>query len=354
MRIGQERFQAIEGARALLALWVVFGHLLQQAGLSKQVGWPLSIIAGPDDAVRVFIIISGFVIAHLVTTTDETYGTYIIRRWLRLFPLLACCIGFIVLFSYLVSPKFFTFDKAYIWEYLTAYSAMAHGAIPHEWLPRASKALLSPAWSVSLEWQFYLVAPFLIKALMRTSLELFVPLFAAAALVAGSRLTLGGQVYSFPGGSFLPLSLVYFLVGIGSYFALEHARRLPYVSILALLSTAAAIVWFTSSYVAAAWPLVYASLCVCPGMNQALTIRPLLFLGRISFSIYLVHLIVLVLLQRGIVHRLFVSGTWPYFFALALLTIPATIILSSVTYRWIEEPFIRLGKARLPYRGKVA
>ncbi|WP_268995436.1 acyltransferase family protein [Microvirga roseola] len=118
MQSGQQRFQAIEGARSLLALWVMFGHLLQQAGLSKQVVWPLSVIAGPDDAVRVFIIISGFVITHLVITSNESYGTYIVRRWLRLFPLMASCIGVVVLFSYGVSPKFFIFDKSYIWEYL--------------------------------------------------------------------------------------------------------------------------------------------------------------------------------------------------------------------------------------------
>ncbi|WP_268995437.1 acyltransferase family protein [Microvirga roseola] len=231
---------------------------------------------------------------------------------------------------------------------------MAHGAIPHEWLPRASKALLSPAWSVSLEWQFYLIAPFLIKALAKGRLELFLPLFAASALIAGSRITLAGEVYSFPGGSFLPLSMVYFLVGIGSYFALEHARKLPQVGLAALLIGAAAVVVLTGSYVAAAWLLIYAALCTCPGMNQALTVHPLVFLGKISFSIYLVHMIVLVLVQYGIVHRQFEFRTWPYFIALALLTVPSTIALSCLTYRWIEEPFIRLGKMGWAYRARAA
>jgi peptidoglycan/LPS O-acetylase OafA/YrhL len=344
MRGEGERFQAVEGARALLALWVVFGHLLQQSGLSRQVSWPLSVIAGPDDAVRVFIIISGFVITHLVMTTNESYGTYIVRRWLRVFPLLAFCIGFVVLFSYLI----------YIWEYLAAYSVMAHGAIPHEWLPRASKALLSPAWSISLEWQFYLIAPFLIRALVKGRLGLFMALFAASTLMAGSKITAAGHVYSFPGGSFLPLSLVYFLVGIGSYFALEHARRLPQISLLTLLTGVAAIVLSTGSYVAATWILIYAALCVCPSANRMFTVRPLVFLGKISFSIYLIHMIVLVLIQYGIVHRVFEPKTWPYFIALSLLTVPLTITLSIVTYRWIEEPFIRLGKARMSHRLNMA
>lgn len=147
---------------------------------------------------------------------------------------------------------------------------------------------------------------------------------------------------------------MYFLIGIGSYLALDHARRLPQIGAFAVLAGAASVIGLTGSYIAASWILIYAALCVCPGISQVLTARPLVFLGKISFSIYLVHMIVLVLVQYGIVHRLFAFRTWSYFMALSLVTVPVTIALSCVTYRWIEEPFIRLGKTRLAYRAKAA
>ena len=58
---------------------------------------------------------------------------------------------------------------------------LLQGLTPDSWLPFSSSALLGPAWSLSLEWQFYLVAPLLIGALRR-------PASAAAAVLAMTAL----------------------------------------------------------------------------------------------------------------------------------------------------------------------
>jgi len=71
---------------------------------------------------------------------------------------------------------------------------------------------------------------------------------------------------------------------------------------------------------------------------------PLQWLGRISYSVYLVHIPVLYAVFHVLSHIAPGLRNWQ-FLAVAL---PATLIIttgiSALTYRWIEQPGIRLGK----------
>ena len=89
-----KKFAAIEGLRGWLAWTVVLCHFAPITNMEKGLGRHL-VWAGLY-AVLVFIIISGFVITHLVTERSEPYRDYLLRRFMRIFPLFAvtCVIGF--------------------------------------------------------------------------------------------------------------------------------------------------------------------------------------------------------------------------------------------------------------------
>lgn len=59
-----KRFQQIEGLRGYLALWVLVGHLIGYSGIALSPKFYL--FAGATKAVDVFIILSGFVITHMM------------------------------------------------------------------------------------------------------------------------------------------------------------------------------------------------------------------------------------------------------------------------------------------------
>src|SRR5438270_6252769 len=80
-----ERFAPIEGLRAWLAWGVFFGHIALFAGLSR-IGIPSGAADLASDCVQIFIIVSGFVITHLLLAQQEGYPSYIARRFFRLFP----------------------------------------------------------------------------------------------------------------------------------------------------------------------------------------------------------------------------------------------------------------------------
>ncbi|MCK1712157.1 MULTISPECIES: acyltransferase [unclassified Bradyrhizobium] len=230
-----KRFQAIEGLRGWLAWTVVLAHLAYCSGFNtgalaaqfRSLGLP---------AVLVFLIVSGFVITHVVVEKPQAYPVYLIQRFARLFPLFAatCIFGFFtndLLAISLAAPGFNDSEFAkvvngvaasnhkYFRSHLLAHVTMLHGAIPNAALPYSEYAFNMPAWSISLEWQFYLVAP-LIICIIRN--ELLFPLLAIA--VAICELWFKSFVGTVQPGA-LPLAVCYFVMGIVSRLTYPYVER---------------------------------------------------------------------------------------------------------------------------------
>ncbi len=332
-----------------MALWVVVGHVILLSGYKyTELSWPINIVARPVLAVYVFMILSGFVITHLITTKQESYGHYIWRRWLRLFPLLASLVSFVVLFAWFaprLSPFRYNFEE--LPAYLIAYATMMHGAIPNEWLPRAAVLFFSTPWSISTEWQFYLVAPALVW-IFATKRYLGVALVAVLAFATfNPSYTIFGEKFTFLRGSFLLSSLVYFLVGIASYHVVTilAAHR---ISREAAVAAAAVVFMTTGSYPFAIWALALLAITASPSLGRPFQNPWLVWLGERSYSLYLTHMIVLMMVRSWILNPIpFLEPRTPEFaLTLMFLTVPLTIGVSILTYRYIEQPFIALGNSK--------
>jgi peptidoglycan/LPS O-acetylase OafA/YrhL len=216
-----KRFAAIEGLRGWLAWTVVVGHIALTSHVKGS--------RAADYGVLAFIVISGFVITHLILERREPYGVYIYRRFMRIFPLFiaTCIIGYFTtpLFVEATSKLpwrndiwFWAHEEtvkqqlANFWPHAIAHLSMLHGAISSNALPWSSLMFNSPAWSLSLEWQFYLVAPFCLLAIRKFS-------WAIAALVVTIALYLRGDHF----GRFEVRSLLFLA---GPFFAAGIAARI--------------------------------------------------------------------------------------------------------------------------------
>jgi peptidoglycan/LPS O-acetylase OafA/YrhL len=363
-----KKFRAIEGLRGWLAWTVVLAHLAYSSGIYiGGIGQALGRCA--NLAVLLFVIVSGFVITHLIVERPEPYGVYLVRRFMRIFPIFAvtCVLGYFAydleadtLFrvSYAAEPAFHygpsvaeiaESDHRFLWSHAMAHLLMVHGAISNGVLPFSQEAFNAPAWSLSLEWQFYLIAPFAVlvarrgKGLLQTA---FVLCLAEVAIRKGSF----GE-FTYP--SFLPAAAGYFAVGIVSrlaYSRIPDAARDPRI-FLSLGLVLLPLVGDECKPIVA-WILVVLGLehrRVAPGnlfsqwFGRLLESRPAQLIGSRSYSTYLCHMPII-----AICHRVWLVAA-PHataaetFLALFLMTVPLTLLFSELLYRCVERPGIALG-----------
>ena len=232
-----KRLTEIEGLRGYLAWWVVAGHIVEFSGKPELPG-ALGLLNQGPLAVDVFIVISGFVICYLLDSQREQYGIFILRRALRLLPLfLVACIAGALLLSWehdnllqlqpvlpgWLFQRFLSINQAasdQLGIHLLSHALMLHGALPHSLVPWGSFALLSPGWSISLEWQFYLVAPFVWWGIRRgPTTGVLIGLAAVAGLAFRDSLA------GFNEGAFLPMRFDFFALGILSYVLYRYCDR---------------------------------------------------------------------------------------------------------------------------------
>lgn len=360
------RISELEGLRGLLSWWVVVCHALQQAGYTEAgLGRGLRVLVHGDYAVDVFIILSGFVIHKLWHDAREPYPIFLTRRFLRLWPAyMVCllgslavrpCIASILAHAPLGDPvagaehlarlkQNWQFEEDHFGGHLLAHLPMLQSAVPETLLPRSSIAFLGPAWSISLEWQFYLVAPLLFWCLVKGrnwAWLLFAGLAGAGWLL---RYTPPLDVW-FPMQAFLPQKLLLFGVGIISH-EIWRAVHDDGASIApALLGLAAVVLFVTLSISLALWIVALAAVFAPRGwFKSLLNSVPFQVLGRVSYSTYLGHMLILWALQPVIFHLL-PSVTAPQMLAaLLLLGGPLTLLFSLAMHRWVEAPAIRFGR----------
>jgi len=389
------KIQALEGLRGWLAMWVVVTHLFQFSGHTRLDSPILGLLANGHHAVKVFMILSGFVIALLIDKNPEPYGPYLRRRFLRIYPvfLIGALAGIMVhgLRGDLLHgwwPAFF--DEKNLSDYnaswnaydsnLFAYAAsmltMMNGVIPNAILPYVATAFNGVVWSLSLEFQFYLAAPLLCLALspLKTRIVpvcfgIFVVMVVRHAVFPASN----GMPWS-THGAFLPFNIEWFVFGILSFHLWtglkDVLRTIPHHA--NLLTTCAAVLLLLSGsdarqlakghlegVIGEAIPLVIWVLVLAHLLDQQsgaqnwlnrlfgklLESPPVLFMGRISYSIYLLHNPIIILVQWGIVRHLGIQNWVHCFIVTSLIAIPATILVSALSYHYVEQFFTRMGKS---------
>ncbi len=352
--------------RGLLALWVFATHVMELG--------PYPAAASPIRAylaVDIFIILSGFVIFHLLST-GEDYRTFITRRWFRLFPVFAIC--FLVALA-LYAGRSVEDETAFgvssvrkLTPHLVAHVLMLHGVVPDEILPHAARAILPPAWSISVEWQFYLLAPLLFAFATRPNWKVTLVMFGllgARVLHDAAHAVGSGRALHFEMAAFLPLRLEFFAVGAGSYAVWKwlsernrpwHVPRLWYALLLPVLilvakKSPAIALWLTGLAT-----LVSVHFGSAPRMAQQpsrfLNSSLMQFLGKISYPLYLLHLPALVLVRR-IMELTMPELRAPLFqAALVIGGLAATIGGAWLLHNFVEKPMIQFGK-RLTKSWKV-
>jgi len=370
------RLVPIEGLRGYLAICVLLNHVLLSTGYSDNYGRLISFFTDGAVAVKCFVIISGFVIFLLLDTKKEPYKLFITRRFFRIYPVyfilfllsIPCNLLFQSIFlqtqakgwfspgwAAFVSRDFTTL-WANAWLHIPVHLLLFQGLIPNKILPGSSSAFLAPAWSLSLEWQFYLVAPLFFYLLTaREKWKGFsICAFCFVVMVFSRRF-----LPTIDMNAALPFFLGYFFVGWLSYFLyrwfadsqIGKDRIFPAVLIISAVSVVILKVSAQNSSLMPLliWACVFALILEPATSFSSRFVAPLFsnpvsaWLGKISYSVYLSHGLVIVVMKWFLLALLPTVTKFQHVTLLLPLTLGGTVLLSAALYHVIEAPFIKLG-----------
>lgn len=317
---------ALDGLRGLAALLVLVSHLAQSTGL----GANIFRAGGGQLGVMLFFALSGFLMAHVYWPSRPTGGalwSYGVARVARVVPLYLI----VVLGSYAATSLC---DGAGC---LRAYAVTEENLADHLLLRQGVNVL----WTIPVEMRFYLLFPLLwgVIALSR---------MAGAALIAGLL-----TAYAIVPGGEMPIMKLghYFLIGCGGWLVWRLAERhgvpapirnlgfgLAALALLAmlpgpfeaLLGRPPARMWW-EPWIACAVAALLLTSAASPVAGRLLGSRPLRWLGAVSYSLYLTHMLVLMNLRA-----LFDPAARPaVFFALTLVL---SLGLAGLSFRYLERP----------------
>lgn len=340
------RIRSLDSLRGLAALVVVFYHgSLAVPGLypALQAIWPLRIVTAGQTAVYLFFVLSGFVLHLSLQRHDrDDYRTFAARRLARLYPPVAAAVLMSAALYLLVDPR--------------PLPGLDGWLVRYSWTEPPGPALLAghlllfdtdrfhtldnPMWSLVVEVRLSLLFPLLAAGIRRR----------AATTVAGcllvsllSRHMLAGGHRVVPVDPFFTLQFLD-LFAIGAFMAHHHQamaralRRLPAPLVAIALALALCLHGRFVQYFmyAGAVGLVAASFTY-PRLGRFYGLAPFVWLGERSFSLYLVH----VPLLLAAVHVL--HGRVPVAVIVAG-ALPVCLIGAELFWRGVERPSIRLGR----------
>lgn len=306
------RYDGIQVARGVAALGVALYHsnlMIRTVPTEHKFELPFISTHG-GSGVWLFFVISGFIIAKVVTAPTHTTGRYFLKRFFRIYPpyavitlaALALQLGADVPFHTDTSPSFLARSLA-IW-------------------PMQDPPFFQVGWTLEHEIVFYLIVG---------AMAVFAPVTViAATIVALSALGVVDEVN------------LYFAIGIMFYVWRRHLMRVAW--------PVAVVTMVGATWVAVASPRLaiagygVASVAACVALMNVRTDhrawRAMVSLGDVSFSLYLVHWFVFRIVWQ-VRERLGLPDE--YAEAIRWTGVAIAIAVAYGFYRLVEVPSMKLG-----------
>lgn len=334
----------IDGLRGIAVLSVILFH------------YNIPGLEGGFTGVDIFFVISGFLIGSIILSdlgrSRFSFTAFYERRVRRILPALYTVVLACFLFSFYFLNSTFLENLAqtattsvlfisniYFYDTTGGYFAEVTG--PN---------ILLHTWSLSLEEQFYILYPPLIYLLYKYARKYiihFILVIAIISLGGSIILTNDNEVFSF----YLPFTRSWeFLAGVllaGVNIPNSNKILKEVFSLLGAAFIIAGLVALNAHSVfpgySALLPVAGTALLIKYAdhsflLNRILCFRPLVFIGKISYSLYLWHWPVLIFSEY------FIYDTLSLVNIIYLLLL--TFLLSILSWRYVERPFRRKNRTK--------
>lgn len=353
-----KRLECLDGLRGVLAMYVMVGHMAPFAALP---GWLQKPLSHGGAAVDVFFMLSGLVILRSLESHGFAVRPFLIARAARTFPVYLAMLGLGIAVQAMpvpfaampwigpASPAHGMWADGWPPDWparIAAHLTMTHGLFPSGILPDVWVSFLGAAWSLSTEWQFYLLALLLCRTRMGPGALAAVFLGLAAAGLAWDALAPEAWRFS---RAFLPNKAHYFALGLASASWISGRPDRRFVLVLAAVLGLCLAAGGAAGGVEKLLPPLVWTACLAAQVGGLRAGAPLRWrvtqwLGAISYPIYLANEPLQKLIGHGLARA--AAGDAALF---TLLWIPAAIgvplAASWWLHRYLEVPVLAWGRS---------
>ena len=326
------RYQFLDLCRALAAIFVLFQHSGEAAGLlsAKAGSFGTTVISLGQLGVVLFFMVSGYIIPKSLESVKDL-KVFWIRRAFRIYPLYFLIMAVTLILSVFVLAQ----------PVPNPVKLLPHLAFAQSWIGFPN--YVGGSWTLFIELIWYIIfAGLFFLGLNRKNAWVFFPPIAGLVLLEVASVATGIRL---PFGRICMLVVCYLGLLWLRYNDGAVTKRFFYgtLGVYVAAIASALVVGFgvfpsdgpeamTVGCVLLTWAVGFAIFAALYFTRP--TLKWLQYLGVISYSVYLVHSPVIT-----VVTKLGVSGMWVIPVVLAV-----TVAISALTYRFVEEPFIEYSK----------
>jgi len=367
---------ALTGLRAVAACWVVLLHLQTISGpFLEQLPLIRQLIGAGWTGVELFFVLSGFVITLSYADrlghrpTPSGIGTFVFNRFARVWP--AWAVITVLAGGWIWGVRTAGWDADVVSPHPAAglHSLVRQLSMTHMWGydKLGGSSFVPPGWSISAEWAAYLAFP-LVIVLIRPIRRLPAGVLLLLAVAAMAPLSVHAFLYATPDyeQNWVLRILCGFTAGMLTALAFQRVRRSERSEAAALTAVWSSILLILAGVSWAAWaawlqaqggrscdyygvivvvfPLLVLGLSLTErGPARWLAGRPMVYGGKVSYCLYLVHFVVIDITLTIWWQNQHVRGTVTPGLVLA---VPGLIIISflgaAALHHGVEEPARRL------------
>lgn len=363
-----KKYDYIDVMRAIAIMMIVVVHTKAKV---TDIGLIVNILAQSCQmGVQLFFVASALTLClSFESRKDEVYKktNFFIRRFFRIAPLYN--LGLLIYFSFAVLQTFY-YHNDHLPEKYNLVNILLNMFLLHGFTPYVDVGVVPGGWTIGCEMTFYFIFPFLFS-LFNNIRKIVIAIFIALCInvifkmfflagLLGYDLEIHNNGVSY---SFILNQISVFLVGFIMYHVVKrnyHWSKFITISLSILMFSVMLLVWRYKIF----YPLhfmVIPLLAAISFLFLGLFLREinsfnkmLIEIGRKSYSIYIFHFIVVWILTPFINKYVggFIDGNILLVIALAI-NICITFLISMLSCRFIEKPFIAIGKKFIEQREKV-
>lgn len=344
------RYGSIDGLRGILAIGVFIHHSFTAYGYFTTGVWQYS--SNPllnqfgQSSVALFFMITGFLFTNKALGKNIEWKKFFTSRARRLFPLYFIVVNIVFLIAF--GKTSWSLNESILnisTEYLRWITFVVFGRPDINGLKDSALIIAGVNWSLKFEVLFYILVVPTIYFASRYLSDVFLLIggtitsIIAFISIKYLKLDVNLSIFHFQCG--ILIALLFRMSRVREIFRNKYFHYVSFISVIVLVFTHS---WTLSLILLA---VIFSSVIGGGSLRGLLNTRPAIWLGDISYGVYLVHGLLLYCVLSILNKTLDLNELDLFFYWFVVFcTGSLTVILASLSYAYLEKPIMSLGKNR--------